>query len=125
MKLKDAREHFTEDKWFVEVYEEVGVAKNVQLVKKNGFELWFKNPKISYQQMVFDAELDYGHNVIEGVNTWNNYEAPDFAEGDGTYTEFFNHIRENVCNGDVETYEFVKNWIFHLIKYLTQRMALY
>ena len=117
MRLKDAKEHFTEDKWFVEVYEEVGVAKNVQMVKKNGFELWFKNPKFSYQEVVDDAELPYGHNDINGVETWNRYEAPEFKDGSGTYTEFFNHIKENVCNGNIETYNFVKKWIFHLIKY--------
>ena len=116
MKLKDAREHFTEEKWYVDIYND-SIKKKNESERVNGFELWFNNPAYSYQKMIFDAELPYGHNEINGLYYWNQYKHPDLKDGEGTYDLFLEHIKENICNNNDEVYQFVLKWIFHLIKY--------
>lgn len=114
-RYEEGKKHYTEDKYLVDYIGSVN-GEN-RLIKQNAFELWFNNPPVSYIGLKYDAELPHGTVDVNGAKVFNDYMKPTLKEGEGTYDLFFQHIEQVVCNGNKEVADFVKKWIFHMIKY--------
>ena len=81
---------------------------------RNGFDVWWKEAEaleglktVPYKPM---GEVEKG-----GYRYFNDWEEAEVKEGEGTPELFYQHLLENICNGDEKTYNYLKHWIWDLI----------
>lgn len=114
-RYEEGKRHYTEKKFLLDY---VGLKNNKhEIIQKNAFDIWFENPPVSYIGLKYDAELPYGTVEVNGAKVFNDYKKPVLKDGEGTYDLFFQHIEEVVCDGNIVVADFVKKWIYHMMKY--------
>lgn len=88
--------------------------KKIILQTVDSFPVWFKNAPLLEGRV---CEPDYPFGEIERNGKWffNDWEEPTLKDGEGTTDLFWQHIRENVCDGSEECFNFFKHWIYDLI----------
>ncbi|WOG26278.1 DUF5906 domain-containing protein [Endozoicomonas sp. 8E] len=78
---------------------------------KSASQYWLKHPKRSqYEQVVFAPGKAANDDVF---NLWQGLSCEP-VEGDCNL--YLNHIRDNICNGDEQIYDYILDWMAHLVQ---------
>ena len=91
--------------------------KNNKLVPEliDAFPVWFNNADVC-QKVVCDPEHPFGEMFDEdGFLVFNDWEEAEVKEGEGTTDLFWQHLKENVCDGNEERFKYFQMWIYDLI----------
>ena len=93
---------------------EVQQGERVRFIPKGDW--WLENPnRRQYEQMVFAP----GREVRRALNLWRGfrYEAKPPAPGEeGKHASFLLHVRDNICRGVEEHYEYLVNWMARAVQ---------
>jgi hypothetical protein len=91
---------------------QIGTSKEGQPIEKRLGKWWFEHPqRRTYDNMVFYP----GGNVPDTVyNLWQGF-AVDAREGQG-HERYLEHIRENICCGNEEWYDYVIKWMARVVQ---------
>lgn len=88
--------------------------KRIEVQSEDAFPIWYKNAPL-LQGRVCEPSLPFGEIEIDGEKLFNDWEESSAKKGKGTTEIFWQHIRENVCNGDAACFEYLQHWIWDLI----------
>jgi|GEM_PF-4640014 len=87
--------------------------KNPELI--DAFPIWFNNANLC-QKVVCDPEKPFGEMIDQdGFRVFNDWEEANVKDGEGTTDLFWQHIKENVCDGREDCFKFFQMWIYDLI----------
>ncbi len=88
--------------------------KTITWKEMNGFDVWWKEAEaleglktFPYKPMGEIEENDYRY--------FNDWEEANTKSGEGTPELFYDHLLNNVCNGDENLFNYMKHWIWDLI----------
>ena len=105
---------------------EDGKEKKIQTVsfkEVDAFPIFFKNAEV-LKGIITKPEYPYGVVEINGNRYFNDFKKVNLIEGDGTYDLFFDHMKNNLCNGDEEAFNYLKMWVYSLLLYRRSHIAL-
>lgn len=88
--------------------------KKVFLQTVDSFPVWFKNAPLLGGRTC-EPSFPFGEIECAGERLFNDWEEPRLRDGEGTTELFWQHIRENVCDGNEECFTYFQNWIYDLI----------
>ena len=88
--------------------------KKIVLQTTDSFPVWFKNAPL-LEGRVCEPSHPFGEIECAGVRLFNDWEEPTLKDGDGTTELFWQHIRDNVCDGNEECFTYFRNWIYDLL----------
>ena len=89
--------------------------KEITYKKMNGFQIWFDNAPIC-QGVVCNPDKPFGEIEQDGELVFNDWEeAEPTPLGKGTTELFWQHIKENVCDGNEECFNYFQMWIYDLL----------
>ena len=89
--------------------------KEITYKKMNGFQIWFDNAPIC-QGVVCNPDKPFGEIEQDGELVFNDWEeAEPTPLGQGTTELFWQHIKENVCDGSEECFNYFQMWIYDLL----------
>ena len=91
--------------------------------EKDAFPIFFDNSEC-LKGRITDPNLPYGVVEIKGKRFFNDFERVNLVEGEGTYDLFFDHLKNNVCNGDETSFNYLKMWIFSVLLYKRPKTAI-
>ncbi len=80
----------------------------------NGFDLWWKEAE-ALEGLKTVPYKPMGEVEEAGFNWFNDWEEAPVKDGRGTQEHFWEHIRENICDGDESVFNYVQHWIWDLI----------
>lgn len=92
---------------------EIGVTKEgVPVTKKLG-KWWYEHQaRRSYRGIVFDPE---GQAPPDHYNLWRGYSMQ--AVAGENHLPFLEHLRDNICNGNDEHYQYLIRWVARLVQH--------
>ena len=88
--------------------------KRIGLQTMDSFPAWFKNAPL-LEGRVCEPSFPFGEIECDGVRLFNDWEEPTLKNGRETTELFWQHIRENVCDGNEECFTYFQNWIYDLL----------
>ena len=88
--------------------------KKIVLQTTDSFPVWFKNAPL-LEGRVCEPSHPFGEIECAGVRLFNDWEEATLKDGDGTTELFWQHIRDNVCDGNNECFTYFQNWIYDLL----------
>ena len=89
--------------------------KEITYKKMNGFQIWFDNAPIC-QGVVCNPDKPFGEIEQDGELVFNDWEeAEPTPLGEGSTEPFWQHIKENVCDGNEECFNYFQMWIYDLL----------
>ena len=80
----------------------------------DGFDVWWKESPPLEGLKTFPYK-PMGEIEEEGYRWFNDWEEAPVREGEGTPQLFYEHLLENVCDGNEDVFNYVKHWIWDLI----------
>ena len=80
---------------------------------KSKADIWLKSPKRrKYDGIVFDPTTT---ECIKGqYNLWKGFAKIDQP---GDCSKYWQHVKDNICNGNEETYQYVRRWLAYLFQH--------
>lgn len=78
---------------------------------KNAFEYWWGNTQQRYIRLVFKPGLEPDSREL---NLWHGFEFEPHSHGN--CDTFMDHLFRNVCQGDEAHYDFLLDWMAHLVQ---------
>ena len=82
-----------------------GQPKKIQLSKA-----WMGSPKRrEYEEVVFEPQLN-------NDNSYNLYQGLAFSPIKGDWSKYRNHLRNNICNGDMQHYDWLFAWMARIVQ---------
>ena len=89
--------------------------KKIIYKKLDAFPIWFDNAQIC-QGIVCNPDKPFGEIEQDGELVFNDWEeAEPTPLGKGTTEMFWQHIKENVCDGSEECFNYFQMWIYDLL----------
>lgn len=88
--------------------------KKITLQTVDSFPVWFKNAPL-LEGRVCEPDYPFGEIEQNGKRFFNDWEEPTVRDGEGTTDLFWQHIKENICDGSEECFDYFRNWIYDLI----------
>ncbi len=80
----------------------------------NAFDVWWKNSKpLEGRKTVPNRKM--GVVEVNGLPYFNDWEEPELQEGEGTPALFWEHLREDVCDGDERCFTFLQHWVWDML----------
>lgn len=96
---------------YLHVRIEVGKDKEGHPKFENGGSWWLKSEHRSYYHRVaFAPDGKVGEGVM---NLWQGFA---FAPREGDCSLFLEHVRQNICGGDAERFEYLMKWMARLVQ---------
>ena len=90
-------------------------SKKIVYKKLDRFPIWFDNAPIC-QGIVCNPDKPFGEIEQDGELVFNDWEeAEPTPLGKGTTELFWQHIKENVCDGSGECFNYFQMWIYDLL----------
>ena len=80
----------------------------------DAFPVWFNNAAVC-QKIVCEPDYPFGEMFQNGFRVFNDWEEAEAKEGEGTTDLFWQHIREDVCDGNEERFKYFQMWAYDLI----------
>lgn len=91
-----------------------GQKKEIRWKDRNGFDVWWKEAEALEGLKTFPykpmGEIEEG-----GYRYFNDWEEAEVKEGEGSPSIFYQHLLENICDADENTYNYLRFWIWDLI----------
>ena len=93
-------------------YVVTGYKENNEAVLSTRAEAWLRSPNAKrYDSVVFLPNETVAPDVL---NMWRGFA---FTPKQGDCSLYLSHIRENVCQGDAVSYDFLIKWMAHAVQY--------
>ena len=99
--------------WFANQYVYNSENKKVPLSKH-----WMQHPQRRYEGIVFAP----GRDVSNHYNLWRGF-GVGFFPRPGDCSRFLAHLRDNVCGGDEDLYQWVVGWFANIFQHPEQKMG--
>ena len=80
----------------------------------DSFPVWFKNAPLLGGRTC-EPSFPFGEIECAGERLFNDWEEPTLKDGEGTTELFWQHIKENVCDGNEDCFSYFKHWVYDLI----------
>lgn len=93
-------------------YYEDEVITCIDGIERSKAEIWLKSPqRRKYQGLIFDP-------CITGStqNCYNLWKGFTKQPQQGSCEKYWAHVKDNICNGDEETYQYVRKWLAYIFQ---------
>ena len=97
--------------------------QTITFKERDAFVIFYEQTE-TLKGRITDPNFSYGVVEIKGKRFFNDFERVNLIEGDGTYDLFFDHLKNNVCNGDETSFNYLKMWIFSVLLYKRPKTAI-
>jgi energy-coupling factor transporter ATP-binding protein EcfA2 len=88
--------------------------RNITWKDVNGFDVWWKEAEALEGFKTFPYK-PMGEIEEDGYRWFNDWEESPIKDGEGTPELFYEHLLENVCDGNETVFNYLKHWIWDLI----------
>jgi hypothetical protein len=93
-------------------YYEDEVITCIDGIERSKSYIWLKSPRRrKYEGLIFDpCTIGPAHNYY---NLWKGFAR---HPRQGLCQKYWNHVKDNICNGDIETYQYVRKWLAYVFQ---------